>query len=132
MSETVTEAPAACFYARDAHGYGHEVGDGVPHWETASEGWRQLRLLRLEQPELQVTLAREAAPCWHLTCAGCGYVMDEDVWITHWPSREDAVQCATDCDWTVDGDVAYCWDCTPPDATDEDDPTTADEKGAGR
>ena len=58
-TDTITVAPAACFYPREASGFPHEVGDGVPHWHTASEGWRQLRALRLEQPGLEVTLARE-------------------------------------------------------------------------
>lgn len=115
----IYQSEAACFYPEDANGYAYEWGDGSPHWATASEGHRMMREIRLDRPDAQIKLARESEPCWHLVCSGCGYRYDEDEWLSHFPSRSDAVDAADGSDWTVVDGAAYCWDCPTPPASGE-------------
>ena len=116
----ITQAAEPCWFPIDSGGYAFEWGDGTPHWTTiedATEGLASI-LKQHEEDDMtrpNVSLHREAEPCWHLTCDECGYRYDEDEWVSHFPSKGDADAVAEDrySEWRIVDGRLLCPECAP-------------------
>lgn len=106
----IDQAADPCWYPATPDGLAFEWGDGCPHWQSEDEGRERIVAIRNES-DADLSLHRETEGCWHVACAECGYRYDEDEWVSHFPSRADAVSAADDCDWHVLDDRLLCPDC---------------------
>ena len=60
----------------------------------------------------EATPKRLDAPCVELTCKGCDFTFDEDEeYVFHFESREDALTSARDFGWTVRDGETFCTGC---------------------
>ncbi|MBB3043916.1 hypothetical protein [Nocardioides soli] len=107
----IEQASAPCFYPEDENGQAFEWGDGTPHWTTASEAWRMLRVIRRDDRGLDLRLRRETEPCWHVACDECGYRYDEDEWCCHFLNLAEARAAADDSGWTTVHGRLLCSEC---------------------
>lgn len=92
-----------CWELRDGLGMAWDPNDGAPHYGTADSA--------LGDAKEGYAPAEMEHPCWSAACAECDYGFDEDEYVMHFDSAEQALELVRDCDWTVEADRLLCPEC---------------------